>query len=56
VAPTSDEKPKQFSLTLSEDEYEWLRELAERDNRSAAGWIRNAIRIAHAGVPKKRKR
>jgi len=55
VAPTTDAKPKQFAFIMSTEEHEMLQELAEADGRSASGWLRQAIRVAHAGLPKKKR-
>ena len=55
MAPTSEAKSKQFAFTLSEEELGMLQELAEQDDRSAAGWIRHTIRVAHAAMTKKRQ-
>jgi hypothetical protein len=48
MSPTSRAKPKQVAFTLSQDEHRMLRELAESEGRSAANWLRFAIRSAHA--------
>lgn len=53
--PTSKEKPKQFNLTLSENEHELLERLAKDDNRSMADFLRNVIRTQYAAAEKKRK-
>jgi hypothetical protein len=43
MAPTSSEKPKGFSFTLSEKEHQMLLQMANDENRSAANWIRSVI-------------
>jgi|HubBroStandDraft_2_1064218.scaffolds.fasta_scaffold84563_2 hypothetical protein len=45
--PTTESLSKQFALIMSEDEHRMLTELAERDGRSAASWIRVAIQVAY---------
>ena len=45
---TSEAKPKQLALTLSEDEMGMLKELAEAENDSAAATVRALIRAAYA--------
>jgi hypothetical protein len=50
MAPTSAEKSRQFSFTLSEEEHKMLLELAREDNRSAANWIRYQIYLNHKAL------
>jgi hypothetical protein len=48
--PTTTNKPRQFAFILAEDEHEMLRELAEKDGRSAANWLRMVIRREHGAL------
>lgn len=45
--PASAAKPKSFTFTLSVQEHAALEKLASADDRSAASWLRLAIRRAY---------
>jgi hypothetical protein len=48
MAPTTEAKPKQFALTLGEDEFQMLKDLAEDTHDSAAETVRSLIRGSYA--------
>jgi hypothetical protein len=48
VAPISDTKPKQFTLTLSESDLKMLKDLADDTNDSSAEAVRALVRTAYA--------
>jgi len=52
MVPKGDPREHKFTLVLSDEEHEMLLSIAERDGRSAASWIRQAIRSAHQQEPK----
>ena len=47
MSPASAAKPKSFTFTLTTQEHAALEKLASADDRSAASWLRLAIRRAY---------
>jgi hypothetical protein len=53
MVPKGDPREHKFTMVLSHEEHEMLLSVAERDGRSAASWLRQAIRTAYGpGEPK----
>jgi hypothetical protein len=52
MVPKGVPREHKFTLVLSDQEHEMLLSIAEFDGRSAASWIRQAIRSAHDQEPK----
>ena len=52
MVPKGDPREHKFTMVLSGEEHRMLLSVADRDGRSAAGWLRQAIRAAYDQEPK----